>query len=130
MAKCHENRKRRLRRRKRQEGQPARQAARRQRLEDSQCWLCGCGGWVEDGCHCRDCFAEPPWGCPCDWCQGDRYEDDEDGEDDPWSEWDPDDGCDYPAPARPVFTTCNVCGRGLVDKDEFAMGMCLICAAE
>lgn len=31
---------------------------------------------------------------------------------------------------KPIYTTCNVCGRGLVADDEFEMGMCLICAAE
>jgi hypothetical protein len=31
---------------------------------------------------------------------------------------------------KPVFTTCNVCGRTLVRKDELAAGMCAICANE
>lgn len=31
---------------------------------------------------------------------------------------------------KPVFTHCNVCGRGLVRADELAVGMCAICANE
>lgn len=31
---------------------------------------------------------------------------------------------------RPVFSHCNVCGRGLVRADELAVGMCAICANE
>lgn len=31
---------------------------------------------------------------------------------------------------KTVFTTCNVCGRTLIRKDEFAAGMCAICANE
>lgn len=45
--------------------------------DDANCWLCHCGNYVIDGLHCEMCQAEPPWGCPCDWCQGDRYEDEE-----------------------------------------------------
>jgi len=41
-------------------------------------WLCTCGNYIEDGCHCSFCYQEPPWGCPCSWCQGDRYYEDED----------------------------------------------------
>lgn len=29
-----------------------------------------------------------------------------------------------------VFSNCNVCGRELVREDEFAVGMCAICANE
>lgn len=32
-------------------------------------WLCICGRFIEDGCHCPDCGREPPWGCPCSQCQ-------------------------------------------------------------
>lgn len=45
-----------------------------------QAWLCVCGKFITDGCHCPDCGAEPPWGCPCSECQ--MPEDDEDGEPD------------------------------------------------
>lgn len=41
-------------------------------------WVCNCGDFITDGCHCPSCGAEPPWGCPCSWCQDDRYADDED----------------------------------------------------
>lgn len=37
--------------------------------DDSECWLCNCGHFVEDGFHCPYCGAEPPWGCPCSECQ-------------------------------------------------------------
>ena len=40
----------------------------------TQDWLCNCGNYIEDGLHCPLCGHEPPWGCPCDGCQG--YEDD------------------------------------------------------
>lgn len=30
----------------------------------------------------------------------------------------------------PAFRNCNVCGRGLVREDEFAAGMCAVCANE
>jgi len=33
-------------------------------------------------------------------------------------------------PSGAIFKNCNVCGRGLVEKAEFEMGMCLICANE
>lgn len=33
-------------------------------------------------------------------------------------------------PSTAIFKNCNVCGRGLVEKPEFEMGMCLICANE
>lgn len=36
-------------------------------------WLCECGHYIEDGCHCSKCHREPPWGCPCGWCQDERY---------------------------------------------------------
>ena len=29
---------------------------------------------------------------------------------------------------KPVYTSCNVCGRGLVGDDEFSAGVCAICA--
>lgn len=29
-----------------------------------------------------------------------------------------------------IFSRCNVCGRELVRDDEFAIGMCAICANE
>lgn len=31
---------------------------------------------------------------------------------------------------KPIFTTCNVCGRELVRQDELAVGMCAVCANE
>jgi hypothetical protein len=71
MARCHDNRKRRERRRLRE----ARRLLGRRAAERARnLWLCVCGKWVEDGLHCPQCKAEPPWGCPCDWCQGERYE--------------------------------------------------------
>ncbi len=45
--------------------------------DDSESWLCSCGEYIEDGCHCPTCNAEPPWGCPCSFCQ-DGAEDDDD----------------------------------------------------
>lgn len=47
-------------------------------------WLCVAGHLHEDGCHCPSTGEEPPWGCPCDWCQGDRDIE----EDYPVLEWD------------------------------------------
>lgn len=49
--------------------------------DDAECWLCSCGNYIEDGCHC-ECGEEPPWGCPCSFCQGgdDSDEDDDDYE--------------------------------------------------
>lgn len=32
--------------------------------------------------------------------------------------------------SEPIFTRCNVCGRELVRNDEFAIGMCAVCANE
>lgn len=43
-------------------------------------WLCNCGNYIEDGLHCEDCGASPPWGCPCSGCQDGWVE--EDGEND------------------------------------------------
>lgn len=31
---------------------------------------------------------------------------------------------------NPVFKNCNVCGRELMRADEFAAGMCAVCANE
>lgn len=31
---------------------------------------------------------------------------------------------------EPIFQNCNVCGRELVRGDEYAVGMCAICANE
>jgi hypothetical protein len=31
---------------------------------------------------------------------------------------------------EPIFKNCNVCGRGLMRADEFAIGMCAVCANE
>lgn len=36
---------------------------------DDLMWLCGCGNVIDGGCHCTRCGAEPPWGCPCGFCQ-------------------------------------------------------------
>ena len=44
--------------------------------EDSECWLCNCGNYIEDGFHCPICRAEPPWGCPCSDCSESIDEDD------------------------------------------------------
>lgn len=38
-------------------------------FDDSECWLCGCGAFITDGLHCSTCGGEPPWGCPCSFCQ-------------------------------------------------------------
>lgn len=51
--------------------------------DDSEHWLCRCGEYIEDGCHCSNCNAEPPWGCPCSFCQD--GEDDEDDFDDEYN---------------------------------------------
>ena len=32
-------------------------------------WLCDCGHYQEDGWHCSNCGAEPPWGCDCSDCE-------------------------------------------------------------
>jgi hypothetical protein len=37
------------------------------------------------------------------------------------------DNIEHPSP---VFRNCNVCGRGLARADEFAAGMCAVCANE
>lgn len=37
--------------------------------DDSECFVCPCGNYIEDGYHCENCGAEPPWGCPCSFCQ-------------------------------------------------------------
>lgn len=48
-------------------------------------WLCECGNYIEDGCHCRMCQREPPWGCPCSWCQDERhYQPEDDYYPSPW----------------------------------------------
>lgn len=44
---------------------------------ESDCWLCACGNYIEDGLHCGLCGAEPPWGCPCSVCQEGEVEEDE-----------------------------------------------------
>lgn len=44
--------------------------------DDSECWLCRCGNYIEDGCHCTHCGEEPPWGCPCGFCQDGGEDDD------------------------------------------------------
>lgn len=28
-------------------------------------WLCPCGEYVVDCCHCPECYHEAPWGCDC-----------------------------------------------------------------
>lgn len=40
--------------------------------DDTLCWLCPCGEWIEDGRHCPDCLRQPPWGCPCMACEGEN----------------------------------------------------------
>jgi len=37
--------------------------------ELSDHWLCECGNYITNGCHCPRCGREPPWGCPCSQCQ-------------------------------------------------------------
>ena len=71
MPRCRDNRSRRLRRRRRNELV----IALRREEADRNCWLCQCGNWIEDGLHCMECLAEPPWGCPCCFCD-ERYDDD------------------------------------------------------
>lgn len=34
-------------------------------LERDNSWLCVCGEFITDGCHCPGCGHEPAWGCPC-----------------------------------------------------------------
>jgi hypothetical protein len=43
--------------------------------DERDAWLCVCGNFITDGLHCSACHAEPPWGCPCSRCQGERYAD-------------------------------------------------------
>lgn len=33
-------------------------------------WRCAAGHLHEDGLHCPSTRQEPPWGCPCSFCQG------------------------------------------------------------
>jgi hypothetical protein len=42
-------------------------------------WLCSCGNYIEDGLHCPRCRREPPWGCPCAFCQDPGAEEEDDG---------------------------------------------------
>lgn len=112
MAKCHDNRKARERRRRRQQ----RQDERRAREREQNSWLCECGNWIEDGFHCDLCKAEPPWGCPCGWCQGERYCTDEDFDDHDWREeddWEP-------------VGSCENCGGNVYPNDED--GLCDQCS--
>lgn len=39
-----------------------------------QHWLCNCGNFIENGLHCPSCGAEPPWGCPCEGCEDDLFD--------------------------------------------------------
>lgn len=42
-------------------------------------WLCQAGHFHEDGLHCSTTGEEPPWGCPCGFCQdGDGESEDDD----------------------------------------------------
>lgn len=43
----------------------------------SEEWLCGAGHFHADGLHCLATGEEPPWGCPCSWCQDGASEEDE-----------------------------------------------------
>lgn len=38
-------------------------------------WLCDCGNFQEDGWHCTNCGAQPPWGCDCSQCDQGEGED-------------------------------------------------------
>lgn len=89
------NRRRRLKRRKKHE----RRLLEKEEERSRNSWLCDCGNWIEDGLHCEMCGREPPWGCPCSWCQ-DRYGD-EDG--------DFDDG--YPDDFNDEELYCAACGN-------------------
>jgi hypothetical protein len=107
--KPRENRKRRRCRRRREEARLERKRqAEALEAELSECWLCDCGQYIEDGCHCPHCGAEPPWGCPCDWCQGERYEEPDD--------YEPDFG-DEDYFSEPVGS-CEWCGVNLYPDDD------------
>lgn len=28
-------------------------------------WLCSCGAYIEEACHCSNCGQQAPWGCDC-----------------------------------------------------------------
>jgi hypothetical protein len=48
-------------------------------LESDEGWLCSCGHWEETDLHCSYCGGEPPWGCPCAFCEdrdADEWDDD------------------------------------------------------
>ena len=112
MAKCNDNRKAHLRRRRREERRLLHRDEERRRSS----WSCGCGNWIEDGLHCELCCAEPPWGCPCYWCQGERYDVDEEDDYDFYGD------DDYSEPVG----SCEWCGTNLYeDEDEFLCDQCL-----
>ena len=43
--------------------------------DDDETWLCSCGNFIEDGIHCGFCNCQPPWGCPCNFCEDGDEED-------------------------------------------------------
>jgi hypothetical protein len=72
-------------------------------MEETAAWLCNCGHYQEDGLHCSNCGAEPPWGCDCSFCDDvrSRMSDDEWAED--YDGYDADDippTAAVPAPAK------------------------------
>jgi hypothetical protein len=86
MARCHENRRRRERNRRREEARIWERTY--ETIEEPAGWCCWCGAYNETEFHCAHCGAEPPWGCPCDFHDGpddddawDYYEDEMEGMD-------------------------------------------------
>ena len=81
MPKCRENRRARLRRRRREERRlpDVRVDASQFEDDDDAAWLCDCGHFEESGLHCSSCGREPPWGCDCG--QHDEYEEEYDESD-------------------------------------------------
>lgn len=91
-----------------------------QEYEDSLCWLCNCGNWIEDGLHCQCCNAQPPWGCPCSWCDGE----DRDYDDLDYDDMDQFDYEDYDQ-ERPECEECG--GTGWVQITECLAMECFEC---
>ena len=101
MAKCHENRRRRERNRRREMAMEHRTGI----PDRTGGWQCGCGNFIPTwGCHCWKC-GETPYGCPCASCQDirDHYFDEYPEGDDP----------DY----EPVGS-CEWCGESLFEDDD------------
>ena len=73
MTKCRENRRRRRVRRKRHERKLLDIAITNILEALGECWFCDCGRRIEGRLHCPFCYAEPPCGCLCELCEGERH---------------------------------------------------------